>query len=182
MIAVRGVELPHLHAFTRGLDIDKNAVRAALTLPFHNGWTEGVNTKTKRITRQMATSNSSRTASSSWSRCCQAVRSSSRQVSSWAAWVVSFVMAASVVDTSSRSPRYWLASMPSSSRERWKLNRPGSRQSLAQSRCASWARARGTAASRPQDERRHRPAGAVSGRPRSRSAQRAGRSRVERVP
>lgn len=51
--AVRSAELPHLHAFTRGLDFDKNAVRAALTLPFHNGGTEGVNTKTKRIMRQM---------------------------------------------------------------------------------------------------------------------------------
>lgn len=47
--AVRAVDLPHLHAFTRGLDFDKDAVRAALTLPFHNGGTEGVNTKTKRI-------------------------------------------------------------------------------------------------------------------------------------
>jgi len=51
--AVRAVDLPHLQAFTRGLDFDKNAVRAALTLPFHNGGTEGVNTKTKRIMRQM---------------------------------------------------------------------------------------------------------------------------------
>jgi Transposase len=45
--------LPHLHAFTRGLDFDKQAVHAALTLPYHNGGTEGVNTKTKRIMRQM---------------------------------------------------------------------------------------------------------------------------------
>jgi hypothetical protein len=51
--AVRAVDLPHLQAFTRGLDFDKDAVRAALTLPFHNGGTEGVNTKTKRIMRQM---------------------------------------------------------------------------------------------------------------------------------
>ena len=42
-----------LHAFTRGLDLDIEAATAALTLPFHNGRTEGVNTKTKMIKRQM---------------------------------------------------------------------------------------------------------------------------------
>ncbi len=46
-------DLPHLHAFTRGLAQDRDAVNAALTLPYHNGGTEGVNTKTKRIMRQM---------------------------------------------------------------------------------------------------------------------------------
>jgi transposase len=51
--AVRAADLPQLHAFTRGLDQDWDAVRAALTLPYHNGGTEGVNTKTKRIMRQM---------------------------------------------------------------------------------------------------------------------------------
>lgn len=51
--AVRAADLPHLQAFTRGLDFDKDAVAAAVTLPFHNGGTEGVNTKTKRIMRQM---------------------------------------------------------------------------------------------------------------------------------
>lgn len=50
---VRVADLPHLHAFTRGLDQDRDAVHAALTLPYHNGGTEGVNTKTKRIMRQM---------------------------------------------------------------------------------------------------------------------------------
>jgi transposase len=45
--------LPHLHAFTRGLDLDRHAVTAALTQPFHNGRTEGVNAKTKMIKRQM---------------------------------------------------------------------------------------------------------------------------------
>ena len=50
---VRGIDLPHLHAFTRGLDLDKGAVRAAVTLPFHNSGTEGVNTKSKRIMRKM---------------------------------------------------------------------------------------------------------------------------------
>uniref|UniRef100_UPI0013D8895C transposase n=1 Tax=Candidatus Frankia nodulisporulans TaxID=2060052 RepID=UPI0013D8895C len=49
----RAADLPHLHAFTRGLDLDRAAVNAALTLPHHNGGTEGVNTKTKRIMRQM---------------------------------------------------------------------------------------------------------------------------------
>jgi transposase len=51
--AVRAADLPHLHAFTRGLDLDKQAVHAAVTLPYHNGGTEGVSTKTKRIMRQM---------------------------------------------------------------------------------------------------------------------------------
>ncbi|MFJ6637106.1 transposase, partial [Streptomyces sp. NPDC091376] len=50
---VRGADLPHLHAFTRGLERDRDAVNAALTLPYSNGPTEGVNTKTKRIARQM---------------------------------------------------------------------------------------------------------------------------------
>jgi transposase len=49
----READLPHLHAFTRGLDFDRDAVHAAVTLPYHNGGTEGVNTKTKRIMRQM---------------------------------------------------------------------------------------------------------------------------------
>ena len=43
----------HVHAFTRGLDLDIQAAAAALTMPFHNGRTEGVNTKTKMINRQM---------------------------------------------------------------------------------------------------------------------------------
>ncbi|MER6504571.1 transposase, partial [Streptomyces sp. NPDC001455] len=46
-------DLPHLHAFTRGLEKDLAAVDAALTLPHHNGSTEGVNNKTKLIKRQM---------------------------------------------------------------------------------------------------------------------------------
>ena len=48
-----GLNLPSLHAFTRGLDLDVQAVIAAVTLPFHNGRTEGVNNKTKMIKRQM---------------------------------------------------------------------------------------------------------------------------------
>jgi transposase len=51
--AARAADLPHVHAFTRGLDLDTQAATAALTLPFHNGRTEGVNTKTKMIKRQM---------------------------------------------------------------------------------------------------------------------------------
>ena len=51
--SVREADLPFLHSFTRGLDLDIQAVTAALTLPFHNGRTEGVNTKTKMIKRQM---------------------------------------------------------------------------------------------------------------------------------
>jgi transposase len=50
---VRAADLPHLHSFTRGLNRDHDAVNAALTLPYSNGPTEGVNTKTKRIARQM---------------------------------------------------------------------------------------------------------------------------------
>jgi transposase len=49
----RACDLPHLHAFIRGLELDARAVIAAVTLPFHNGRTEGVNTKTKMIKRQM---------------------------------------------------------------------------------------------------------------------------------
>ena len=50
---VRSIDLPHLHSFANGLELDRAAVDAALTLPFHNGRTEGVNTRTKRIMRQM---------------------------------------------------------------------------------------------------------------------------------
>ena len=49
----RTADLPNLHSFTRGLDLDINAATAALTLPHHNGRTEGVNCKTKMIKRQM---------------------------------------------------------------------------------------------------------------------------------
>ncbi len=51
--AAQTEDLPHLHAFTRGLERDRAAVDAALTLPHHNGGTEGVNNKTKLIKRQM---------------------------------------------------------------------------------------------------------------------------------
>jgi transposase len=50
---VRTADLPYLHAFTRGLERDLVAVIAAFTLSYSNGPTEGVNTKTKRIARQM---------------------------------------------------------------------------------------------------------------------------------
>jgi transposase len=53
IVQVRAADLPHLHAFTRGPERDHDAVNAALTLPYSNGPTEGVNTKTKRIARQM---------------------------------------------------------------------------------------------------------------------------------
>jgi transposase len=49
----RTAGLPHLHSFTRGLDPGTKAATAALTLPHHNGRTEGVNCKTKMIKRQM---------------------------------------------------------------------------------------------------------------------------------
>ncbi|MFI9630670.1 ISL3 family transposase [Streptomyces sp. NPDC052042] len=51
--SARSVDLPHLHSFSNGLALDRAAVDAGLTLPFHNGRTEGVNTRTKRIMRQM---------------------------------------------------------------------------------------------------------------------------------
>jgi len=50
---VRGVDLPHLHSFANGLELDRTAVDAGLTRPNHNGRTQGVNTRTKRIMRQM---------------------------------------------------------------------------------------------------------------------------------
>jgi hypothetical protein len=40
--AARAASLPHVHAFTRGLDLDSQAATAALTLAYHNGRTEGV--------------------------------------------------------------------------------------------------------------------------------------------
>jgi transposase len=49
----RAFDLPHLHPFTRGLDLDRAAVDAGPTLPHHNGRTQGVNTTTKRIMQQM---------------------------------------------------------------------------------------------------------------------------------
>ena len=50
---VRAVDLPYLDAFTRGLERDRDTVIAALALPSSNEPTDGVNTKTKRIARQM---------------------------------------------------------------------------------------------------------------------------------
>ncbi len=49
----READLPHLHSFRTGLDQDRAAVNAGLTLPHHNGGTEGVNNKTEMIKRQM---------------------------------------------------------------------------------------------------------------------------------
>ncbi len=49
----RAADPPHLHSFTRGLDLGIKAATAALTLPHHNGQTEGVNCKTKMLKRQM---------------------------------------------------------------------------------------------------------------------------------
>jgi transposase len=51
--AAHAAALPCLHAFARGLSQDIQAATAALTLPHHNGRTEGVNTKTKLIKRHM---------------------------------------------------------------------------------------------------------------------------------
>nr|WP_141713774.1 transposase [Streptomyces sp. AVP053U2] len=49
----RAVDLPHLRSFTNGRETDRPAVRAGLILPHHNGRTEGVSTRTKRIMRQI---------------------------------------------------------------------------------------------------------------------------------
>jgi transposase len=49
----READLPHVHSFARGIDQDADAVTAAVTLTHHNGRTEGVNTKTKLLKRQM---------------------------------------------------------------------------------------------------------------------------------
>ncbi|MEU3756597.1 ISL3 family transposase [Streptomyces olivoreticuli] len=49
---VRDADLPFLQSFTTGLERDRAAVDAALTLPHSNGRTEGVNTKIKLIKRQ----------------------------------------------------------------------------------------------------------------------------------
>ena len=51
--SARACELPYVQSLARGLDLDKQAAIAAVTLPFHNGRTEGVNTRTKMIKRQM---------------------------------------------------------------------------------------------------------------------------------
>jgi len=51
--SARAADLPHVHSYTRGLDLDIQAATAAFTLPHHNGRTEGVSTKTKMIKRQM---------------------------------------------------------------------------------------------------------------------------------
>lgn len=51
--SVRSVDLPHLRSFSNGLELDRAAVDAGLTTPHHNGRTEGVNTRTKRVMRQM---------------------------------------------------------------------------------------------------------------------------------
>jgi transposase len=53
IVDVRATSLPHLHSFCNGLELDRAAVNAGLTLPHHNGRTEGVNTRTKKIMRQM---------------------------------------------------------------------------------------------------------------------------------
>ncbi|MET8682304.1 ISL3 family transposase [Streptomyces sp. NPDC004647] len=53
MADVRSAQLPELVPFLNGLDQDREAVLAGLTLPYRNGPTEGVNTKTKLIARQM---------------------------------------------------------------------------------------------------------------------------------
>jgi transposase len=50
--AVQADDLPALHSFTHGLDMDRPAVEAGLTLPYSNGATEGVNNKTKLLKRQ----------------------------------------------------------------------------------------------------------------------------------
>lgn len=40
----RPANLPHLHGFAGGLELDREAVNAPITVPHHNGRTEGVDT------------------------------------------------------------------------------------------------------------------------------------------
>lgn len=47
--AVRAADLPYLHSFTNGLELDRAAVDAGLATLYHNGRTEGVNTRTKKM-------------------------------------------------------------------------------------------------------------------------------------
>jgi transposase len=49
---VRAANLPTLASYATGLERDRDAVEAALTLPHHNGRTEGVNNKIKLLKRQ----------------------------------------------------------------------------------------------------------------------------------
>ncbi len=49
----RAADLPHVHCFVRGIAQGLDAVLAALTTEHHNGRTEGVNTRTKMLKRQM---------------------------------------------------------------------------------------------------------------------------------
>lgn len=49
----RADDLPVLHSFALGVEKDKQAVIAGLTLPYSNGPMEGTNTKVKLLKRQM---------------------------------------------------------------------------------------------------------------------------------
>jgi hypothetical protein len=49
---VRAADLPFTHSYATGIERDRAAIDAALTLPWHNGRTEGVNNKIKLIKRQ----------------------------------------------------------------------------------------------------------------------------------
>ncbi|MEU6377788.1 transposase, partial [Streptomyces sp. NPDC046909] len=48
----RAADLPFLHSFATGLERDRAAIDAAVTLPHHNGRTEGTNCKIKLLKRQ----------------------------------------------------------------------------------------------------------------------------------
>jgi transposase len=49
----RSADLPFLLSFANGLECDRAAVDASLTLPHHNGRSEGANTKIKLLERLM---------------------------------------------------------------------------------------------------------------------------------
>lgn len=51
--AVRATDAPHLPSFCNGLELDRAAVNASLTMHHHNGRTECVNSRIKRTMRQM---------------------------------------------------------------------------------------------------------------------------------
>jgi transposase len=53
IVDAQSANLPLVRSFARGLGQDRDAVIGVFTTPRHNGRTEGVNTPTKMLKRQM---------------------------------------------------------------------------------------------------------------------------------
>lgn len=53
LVKVRASPIPELHRFAKGIERDKAAVLAGLTLSYNNGQTEGQVTRIKLIKRMM---------------------------------------------------------------------------------------------------------------------------------